>query len=43
MQDTSSKAVLGGRPHARIDMSEVRNLKSDPARLIKKTIISLSL
>ena len=33
-----AEAILGRRPHTRIDMEEVRALKSDPARLIHQRL-----
>lgn len=33
-----AEAIMGDRPHTRIEMSEVRALKSDPARLIHQRL-----
>ena len=33
-----AEAILGGRPHTRIEMAEVRALRSDPARLIHQRL-----
>jgi Replication protein C (RepC) len=33
-----AEAILGNRPHTRIDMNEVRKLQSDPARLLHQRL-----